>query len=194
MVPMPSNNNLSPDDQATLLDIARQSIAHGLESDRAMLVEAGKYSTPLQLHGASFVTLHLNQQLRGCIGTLQAYRLLVKDVSENAFAAAFRDPRFTLLKAPESDSLTIHISVLTAAEPIVFSSEQELLEKIEPGIDGLILEDNAHCGTFLPTVWESLPEPQLFLAHLKQKAGLPADYWSDSIKISRYQTESFGED
>jgi AmmeMemoRadiSam system protein A len=185
---------LSVDDQNILMDIARQSIAYGIEYNRAMPVEPGKFSAALQQDGASFVTLHLNQQLRGCIGSLQAYRPLIKDVSENAFAAAFRDPRFTPLKAPESDNLAIHLSILTPAEPIFFSSEQELLKKIEPGVDGLILEDNTHRGTFLPSVWESLPEPALFLAHLKQKAGLPVNYWSDSIKISRYQTQSFGEE
>ncbi len=178
----------------TLLDIARHSINHGLEHGRALAVRIEDFEQLLQTEGASFVTLHLNHKLRGCIGSLEAYRPLLRDVSDNAFAAAFRDPRFSPLTALESKPLAIHISVLTAAEAINFTSEQELLSLIRPGIDGLILEESKHRGTFLPSVWESLPEPDLFLAHLKQKAGLPAKYWSDSIKISRYQTESFGED
>ena len=185
---------LSTANRNTLLEIARQSIQHGLAFGRALTVQITAFEKPLQDDGASFVTLHLQHKLRGCIGSLEAYRPLLRDVAENAFAAAFRDPRFSPLAESEAADLAIHISVLTAAESINFSSEQELLQIIRPGIDGLILEDMSHRGTFLPSVWESLPEPGLFLAHLKQKAGLPANYWSDSIKVSRYQTESFGEE
>lgn len=185
---------LSTSDKSTLLDIAQQSIHCGLENGHAMPVKMGKFKPSLQDNGASFVTLHLNHKLRGCIGSLEAYRPLVRDVSENAYAAAFCDPRFALLALPETSDLAIHISVLTPAELISFTSEQALLEMIRPGMDGLILEDNKHRGTFLPSVWDSLPEPELFLAHLKQKAGFPANYWSDSIKVSRYQTDSFGEE
>lgn len=185
---------LSTIHRSTLLDIVRQSINHGLEQGRPLTVSIDRYPQPLQNNHASFVTLHLKHTLRGCIGSLEAYRPLVKDVAENGYAAAFRDPRFSPLSQSEAVLLTIHVSVLSLAEPIIFSSEQELLDTIRPGIDGLILEDKSHRGTFLPSVWESLPEPESFLAHLKQKAGLPVDYWSDTIRISRYQAESFGEE
>jgi len=117
----------------------------------------------------------------------------VLDVAENAFAAAFRDPRFPPLTEPELADLSIEISVLSPSEPLTFGSEEELLQMIEPGRDGLILEAGNARGTFLPTVWESLPQPRDFLRHLKQKAGLHPDHWSDGIRISRYRTESFSE-
>jgi AmmeMemoRadiSam system protein A len=185
---------LSTTDRNTLLEIAHQSILCGLENGHATSIRTKDFNLPLQNNGASFVTLHLNHKLRGCIGSLEAYRPLIRDVLENAYAAAFCDPRFAYLALPEVADLAIHISVLTPAESIKFTSEQALLEIIRPGMDGLILEDSDHRGTFLPSVWDSLPEPELFLAHLKQKAGLPANYWSDSIKVSKYQTESFGEE
>jgi len=103
--------------------------------------------------------------------------------------AAFRDPRFPPLAADEFDELDIHLSILTPAEPVSFTSEQELITQLQPGIDGLILEEGHRRGTFLPSVWEQLPEPQQFLRHLKQKAGLSPDYWSENIRISRYRTE-----
>ncbi len=114
------------------------------------------------------------------------------DVVENAFASAFKDPRFPPLAAAEFDDLEIHISVLSPATPMMFSSEADLLRQLRPGVDGLILEDGPHRGTFLPSVWESLPQPLEFLRNLKMKAGLPADHWSDRVRVYRYQTESFG--
>jgi len=117
---------------------------------------------------------------------------LIEDVAENAFAAAFNDPRFPRLSADEFPNLDIHISILSKPEPISFDSEAELLEKIRPNIDGLILSDEYQQGTFLPSVWASLPDKNSFLRHLKQKADLPVDYWSDTISVERYTTFSFG--
>ena len=185
------DEQLSTEQRTTLLDIARRSIAHGLEHGRALTPDPADYDPTLQRPGATFVTLHLHGQLRGCIGSLEPYRSLVEDVAANAFAAAFRDPRFPPLSAQEQDQLALDISVLSPARPMSFSSEQELLDQLRPGIDGLILEDGPRRGTFLPSVWEQLPEPQAFLHHLKQKAGLPAGYWSTDIRVSRYTTESF---
>ncbi len=178
-----------PDIRQTLLDLARGSIEQGL-SDRRLLVESCEYPAVLQAQGASFVTLNLNDKLRGCIGTLKAYQSLAIDVVEHAYAAAFQDPRFSPLTLDEFTDIEIHISVLGKPETVIFSSEQDLVEKLRPGTDGLILEEGAFRGTFLPTVWESLPDPRLFLAQLKRKAGLPADYWSDTIAVKRYTTES----
>jgi AmmeMemoRadiSam system protein A len=112
------------------------------------------------------------------------------DVAENAYAAAFRDPRFAPLTRPELDALDLSISILTPAESMTFESQEDLLGQLRPGIDGLILQDGDRRGTFLPSVWESLPEAGRFLAHLKLKAGLPEDHWSDSVQVWRYETES----
>ncbi len=179
-------------DRETLGAVARESIRQGLRTGRAFAPEPDGYSGTLLMPRASFVTLHRNEQLRGCIGSLEARRSLVTDVAANAFAAAFRDPRFTPLRAGEWDGLTLHISVLSAPEPVAFDSETDLLSGLRSGIDGLILQEGDLRGTFLPSVWTSLPEPAEFLSHLKQKAGLPPNYWSATLKIWRYETESFG--
>lgn len=182
---------LAPAQRRTLLTLARQSIAHGLDRGCPLPVVPSDYPADLTAQRAAFVTLEMRGGLRGCIGHLEAIQPLVLDVAENAFAAAFHDPRFGPLTRPELDRLAIEISVLTPAQPLAFASEEELLGMIEPGRDGLILEDGAARGTFLPTVWESLPEPRDFLRHLKQKTGLPPDHWSDRVRIRRYRTESF---
>ena len=179
----------SADEKQILLDIAARSIRHGLDRGHALKVNLHDYPAPLREQRASFVTLHINEELRGCIGMLQAIRPLVEDVAENAYAAAFRDPRFPALREDEYGQLHYHISVLNPAEPIQFSDEQDLLRQLRPGVDGLILEDGKFRGTFLPSVWESLAEPVSFLQHLKQKAGLSANYWSDSLQVQRYTVE-----
>lgn len=178
-------------ERTTLREIAHHSIDFGLQHGTPSPVTVSDYSLALQKHGACFVTLSINKQLRGCIGTLEAYRPLVEDVAENAFAAAFRDPRFPRLTRQEYEKLHVHISVLNPPEAMRFTDEEDLLRQIRPGIDGLVLEDGYHRGTFLPQVWESLPEPKLFLRHLKQKAGLPPDHWSKAIKMQRYTVEEF---
>jgi AmmeMemoRadiSam system protein A len=172
-----------------LLGIARVSIQHGLDTGHPLVINLDDYDTELTEQGACFVTLQINNELRGCIGSLEAHRPLVEDVADNAFAAAFRDPRFPQLSQEEYDDLQYHISVLDKPEPMAFSSEQDLLQQIRPGIDGLILHDKFHKGTFLPSVWEGLPEPVDFLRHLKLKAGLSPDYWSDTIQVERYTVE-----
>jgi uncharacterized protein len=179
----------SPQQRLILLALARDSIANGIQSSKALQINPLDYDAELQLLRASFVTLQKNNQLRGCIGNLQASRSLVVDVCENAYAAAFRDPRFDPVKPSELDKLQISISVLTPAEVMSFKSEQDLIQQIQPGIDGLILQEGYNRGTFLPAVWEQLPKAEEFLQHLKLKAGLPADYWSESIQISRYGAE-----
>jgi len=174
-----------------LLQLARDSIEYGLQFGKALPVRLGDYDLALQQNAACFVTLHKDDQLRGCIGSLEAQQPLVKDVSDNAYSAAFRDPRFNPLQAQERELLELSISVLTPATAMSFSSEQDLLDQIEVGVDGLILQEGYRRGTFLPSVWEQLPDKQQFLQHLKLKAGLAPDHWSDSIQVSRYQTESF---
>jgi AmmeMemoRadiSam system protein A len=172
-----------------LLQTARDSIQHGLEKGRALTVDPSEYPEALREKRATFVTLNKNGDLRGCIGTLEAHQSLIEDVAHNAYAAAFSDPRFPSLSASEYDRLEIHISILQPPEPMAFESEQDLISQIRPGSDGLILQDQGRRGTFLPSVWESLADPQVFFAHLKLKAGLPLDYWSDTLKVYRYTTE-----
>ncbi|MEJ2465438.1 MAG: AmmeMemoRadiSam system protein A [Candidatus Thiodiazotropha sp.] len=184
-------DSLDPKARQTLLTLARRSIRHGLDTGTALRVEPNEFEAPLRALRASFVTLNRQGMLRGCIGHLEATLPLVEDVAENAFAAAFRDPRFTPLSAPEFDDLELHISVLTPAEPLSCESEADLLKQMRPFKDGLILAQGHRQGTFLPSVWEQLPEPEDFLRHLKRKAGLPDDYWSPSLEIFRYETESF---
>jgi AmmeMemoRadiSam system protein A len=179
--------------RTVLLDTARQSIRHGLEKGGPLQVEPEQFEVPLNQPSASFITLHIGDELRGCIGSLQAHRPLICDVAENAFSAAFRDPRFPPLKDAELNRISLDISVLSEAERMVFDSQQNLLEQIRPGVDGLIFEDGNYRGTFLPSVWKSLPDARQFLQHLKLKAGLPADHWSDRLEVWRYTTESFGD-
>lgn len=180
---------LTERDKHWLLQLARESILHGVKEGHPLPVDAKNLSEPLQANRASFVTLLKQGELRGCIGSLEAHRPLAKDIAENAYAAAFRDPRFKPVQESELGQLEIHLSLLTPAQPMHFTSEQDLLRQIKPGVDGLILSDHGHRGTFLPSVWEQLPEPKEFLRYLKQKAGLPPDYWSESLKVSRYQAE-----
>lgn len=184
---------LENDDKNTLLELARESIRHGLSHGTMSTVPDENYSAILQKYGACFVTLHYNKQLRGCIGSLSPYQPLVDDVVHNAFNAAFRDPRFNPLRPDEFKNIHIHIEVLGPTEKLNFGSEEELLNMLRPGIDGLVLRENGHTGTFLPSVWSSLPEPEVFLQQLKRKAGLATHFWSENVSIERYTTEAFEE-
>jgi AmmeMemoRadiSam system protein A len=184
--------SLTKANQQCLLELARSSIQHGLQTGQPIKINLDDYPDELATPSATFVTLEIDGQLRGCIGMLEAVRPLAEDIADNAFCAAFRDPRFPALTVAELGSLDIHLSILTPAEPVSFSSEQDLIAQLQRGIDGLILEEGHRRGTFLPSVWEALPEPEQFLRHLKQKAGLPSDYWSNSIRIYRYQAEIIG--
>ncbi len=181
-----------PEARHALLGLARASIAHGMSQGRALHPDLDTLPERLRATRATFVTLHLGGRLRGCIGTLEARRPLAEDVAENAFAAAFRDPRFPPVTAAEAPRLAVEISVLSPPEPMQFRSEAELVAQLRPGTDGLILADLGRRGTFLPSVWAQLPEPRDFLVHLKHKAGLPADHWSATLTVARYTTESFG--
>jgi len=171
-----------------LLQIARESIRHGLE--RGTPAHVSSEDPELLRPGASFVTLERQGELRGCIGSLEPRQALIKDVADNAFNAAFRDPRFPPLSRREFDDIEIHISILSPTEPMHFTSEEDLLGQLRPGIDGLVLQEGRQRGTFLPQVWESLPAPVDFLNHLKRKAGLPMSYWSPSLRVDRYTVES----
>ena len=144
----------------------------------------------LEKQAATFVTLTRHEQLRGCIGSLEAHRSLYDDVTHNARAAAFGDPRFPPLSAEELPGTCIEISVLTAPQPLPFG-EEEALRHLRPGIDGVIFRSGGRCALFLPQVWEQLPEPHEFLAHLKRKAGLPANLRAEDAQLSVFQVEKF---
>ncbi len=187
---------LSDEQKDGLKKLSLASIRQGLAAGEPLsvddyIVENDSGGKLPDYQAAAFVTLKKNGQLRGCIGSLSAYRPLPEDVAENAFSAAFRDHRFNTLTEDEMDEIEISISVLTAPELMVFTSEQDLLSQLQPGVDGMILTEGGNRGTFLPSVWENYPEPASFLSHLKMKAGLPADYWSGTLKVERYKTVSW---
>ena len=173
----------------TLLKLARAEIGQHL--GHALPVPPS--SDWLQQPGASFVTLTKMGDLRGCIGSLEPHRPLGEDVRANALAAAFRDPRFMPLAREEFNDIRIEVSLLSASESLTVGSEDEALSVLRPGIDGLIFEYAQHRSTFLPQVWEQLPEPLEFLAHLKRKAGLPQDFWAADVRLSRYTVSKWKE-
>lgn len=178
-------------DRKILREAARQAIETGLEGREPETPALHRYTGDLREPRASFVTLEQSGRLRGCIGSLEARRPLVADVMANAHAAAFRDPRFAPLCAGEFGEVGISISVLSLPERLAVDTEDDLLQRLRPGVDGLILELSGRRGTFLPSVWDQLPEPRAFVEQLKRKAGLPADFWSPALQIYRYTTDSF---
>lgn len=189
------DQEISLQDQQTLLAIARQSIQHGLENKGAFCPDPSDYSSVLRSQRCSFVTLHLAGQLRGCIGQLMATQTLVLDVAEHAYAAAFRDPRFAPLSHAEFGNVVISISVLSPPKPLACANLPELLATLRPGTDGLILEEKNgfRRATYLPSVWQQLPDPEAFLDSLKRKAGLPSDIPFSSLNFQHYQTFEFHE-
>jgi hypothetical protein len=175
---------------AVLTGLARAAIAERL----ALAAPAPRTHARLAHPGAAFVTLTQQGRLRGCVGSLEARRPLGVDVRENALVAAFGDPRFAPLAAAEFAATRIEVSLLSPSEPVRFDSEAHLLAQLEPGVDGLILEHERQRATFLPQVWESLPDPRAFVAELKRKAGLPPTFWSAQLRIRRYRVAKYRED
>lgn len=174
-----------------LLHLARTAIAEKLGVSRK--IDLCTDSGWLHETAASFVTLHRNGTLRGCIGSLEAYRPLIEDVRANAVSAAFHDPRFPPLDENEFEAIDIEVSLLTPLEPFPVSNEADAVTRLRPGHDGIVLEYGSHRGTFLPQVWQQLPEPARFLIHLKQKAGLAADFWHEDVRLYRYSVEKYAE-
>lgn len=180
-----------PDEEkgSTLLKLARAEIGSKLGQPATPPAQAGWLAEP----GASFVTLTRQGELRGCVGTLEAHRPLGLDVRENAVAAAFRDPRFMPLSRVEFDEIRVEVSLLSPTEALVVASEEHALASLRPGIDGVVFEYAQYRSTFLPQVWEQLPEPAEFMAHLKRKAGLPMDFWAEDVRLSRYTVSKWKE-
>lgn len=174
----------------TMLAIARASIAQALGQGSEAAQEDASW---LQEPGACFVTLMQHGRLRGCVGTLQANRSLLADLKANAQAAAFRDPRFAPLSAADFAGTDIEVSLLSPMQAMRFTSEADALAQLRPGVDGVLLAFGQHRATFLPQVWEQLPEASRFMAQLKQKAGLAADFWDPGVRLHRYTASKWKE-
>jgi len=173
-----------------LITFAGRSILHGLAMGSRGEPDESALPTELAAPGACFVTLSTAaQELRGCRGVLEASRPLAWDVWDNAYASAFDDPRFAPVTAAEIAEVVIEISVLGPLEPIVVDSEESLLQILVPGRDGVVLGWRGRRATFLPKVWENLPDPMEFLSQLKRKAGLPRSFWAPDVDIRIYHTE-----
>jgi AmmeMemoRadiSam system protein A len=173
-----------------LLPIARAVISDALGRKSQAVDENQPW---LHDKGASFVTLTMNQHLRGCIGSLEAHRPLLLDVKANAYAAAFRDPRFSPLTIAELDTTEIEISLLSPQQPIYFKNEADALAQLQPQIDGVVFKYGHYRSTFLPQVWEQLTDSKTFIAHLKHKAGLHPEFWHDDVELYRYTVTKFKE-
>ncbi len=166
-----------------LLRIARESLAEALGSGSAPRSPDEPW---LQEPGATFVTLRRRGELRGCVGSILAYRPLFEDVRRNALASAFHDTRFPPVAPGELPEISVEVSLLSPPEPLAAPSEAAALRLLRPDLDGVIFESGEHRSTFLPQVWEQLPDPRDFLDHLKAKAGLPRGFWSPEVRLSRY--------
>ena len=172
--------------QEELLRVAAQSIITGFERGRPIRLRESRYPEELREKGATFVNIYYNGALRGSAGSGEPTRSFLEDIAENAYAAGFSDFRFIPLDEEEIKDAEISISFLTSPQPVRFDGEEDLLSKIKPQKDGLILKERSNRALFLPQIWETFSTPREFLAHLKQKAGLPADYWSPTVKIYRF--------
>ncbi len=177
-----------------LLQIARAAISRALHVPGGVSAAEVDEKMPwLSNPGATFVTLTQWGELRGCIGSLQACDPLIEDVSNNAVSAALYDPRFAPLAADELVTVSLEVSLLSELQPLGFTSEADALAQLRPDIDGVVFEYGPYRSTFLPQVWESLPQPQQFLARLKSKARLSEDFWAEDVKLSRYTVSKWRE-
>ncbi len=184
------------DKREVLLKLARAAIAEEFGIDYGVDKESLRRENPwLDEKGAAFVTLNRKADgaLRGCIGSIIAHQSLYDDIVHNAKSAAFGDPRFNALSPEEFDAITIEVSLLTPPQPLPYSSVEDLRAKIRPGIDGVILKLGSYQATYLPQVWEQLPEFDAFFSTLCQKAGLPGNCLDQHPEIFVYQVEEYHE-
>lgn len=188
-------DKLTLEERDTLIKVARKALESGVKGDHLTPLNLEPYSIKLKQKGASFVTLIKQGKLRGCIGALEPYQPLIEDVREHAVAAATQDYRFPPVGPDELDDIKIEISRLTAPIPLTYKDGDDLLAKIKPGIDGVVLRDGFQRATFLPQVWEKLPNPEDFLNHLCSKMGsLPGTWRTKALEVLTYQVEEFHED
>ena len=185
---------LTLEERTTLLDIARQALESSVRGDHLPPLQLELYSKKLKENGASFVTLTKHGRLRGCIGALEPYQPLVEDVREHAIAAATQDYRFPPVGLDELVGIEIEISRLTPPMPLAYHGGDDLVSKLKPGIDGVVLRDGFQRATFLPQVWEKLPNPDDFLNHLCSKMGsLPGTWRTKKLEVLTYRVEEFRE-
>src|SRR5688572_26419551 len=180
MIGASMDNALTNDEKQILLNIARQAIEHRVSGRKLLQLDQAALTAALRAPGASFVTLTIDERLRGCIGTLEAHRSLAEDVREHAVAAALQDPRFPPLKEHELGRIRIEVSRLTVPRLLEYSSGEDLLKKLRPHVDGVILMDGRRRSTFLPQVWEKISEPADFLNGLCEKMGARQDLWRNT--------------
>ncbi|MCL4559359.1 MAG: AmmeMemoRadiSam system protein A [Chloroflexi bacterium] len=185
---------LTLDERKALLQLARQTIASASAAQGLVPPLPADLPPRLRQPGVTFVTLTQNGELRGCVGALEAYQSLAEDVCEHAAAAAFEDFRFPPLRPEEVSRIHIEISVLTPPRALEYSSPDDLLNCLRPGIDGVLIRDGFHRATFLPQVWEKLPDPEEFMTHLCLKMGASANLWRQKhLQVFTYRVESFEE-
>ena len=175
-----------------LIDIAQLSIRHGIKTGNCPNIDISAFPHSLRTMRRTFVSVHTNGALRGCIGSLSATNHLVVDVVQNAYHAALKDRRFKALTEEDLAATDISVSILSTPRPMRFNDEAHLVAQIQPDTDGLILQDGQKHGIFLPVMWEQIASPQDFVRNLKNKAGLPLDHWSNTLQAWLYTTESFG--
>jgi AmmeMemoRadiSam system protein A len=186
--------HISDADRRILLSLARQSIENSVNGASAPQIDKKALSPKLQEQGACFVTLTSRGYLRGCVGALEPYQSLAEDVCEHAVAAAFQDYRFPPVQAKELKDIEIEISYLTHPEPLKYENPDDLPKLLRPNIDGVVLRDGGKRATFLPQVWEKIPDPEEFLAELCMKMGAPANLWRrKKLDVMIYQVEEFHE-
>ncbi len=176
-----------------LLRLARSSIEYGLIHREPSPVNCDEVHRVLTEPGATFTTLRVEGELRGCCGTLEAVHSLAEDVTRSAFQAAFRDPRFDPVGEDELGGIRLEVSVLSPLESMPVTNEADLLGRLTPGADGLVIVADGRRATLLPKAWDMLPQPRQFLAALKAKCGLADDYWSERLEFQRYRTTSYVE-
>lgn len=188
------NETLTLEEQGTLLRIAREAIEHKVRGKKLPPISSHPLTHALREEGASFVTLTIGGQLRGCIGALEAHQPLAEDVREHAIAAAFEDPRFPGLGKDELSRIQIEVSRLTRPVTLEYKDSEELISKLRPNIDGVILKDGFRRATFLPQVWKTLPDRAAFLENLCYKMGISANAWrTKHLEVSVYQVQEFHE-
>ncbi|MRR38884.1 AmmeMemoRadiSam system protein A [bacterium] len=185
---------LTLDEKQTLLKLARQSMEAAVRNKKLPTLDTYSLTPNLLAEGASFVTLTKQGDLRGCIGAPEPYQPLIEDVREHAVAAALEDTRFPPVSERELAEIHVEVSRLTVPTPLEYTSSGDLLEKLHPGLDGVILRDGFRRATFLPQVWAQLPQKTEFLAHLCSKMGVAPDTWRrKSLDVLVYRVEDFHE-
>ena len=187
-------DNLTPEEQQELLRMAREAMECAVRGEKLPPLDPSTLTTHLREKGASFVTLTIHGQLRGCIGALEPYQPLADDVREHAVAAALDDPRFPQVREDELSRIQLEVSRLTRPVPLEYKDADDLLSKLRPHLDGVILRDGFRRATFLPQVWEKLPNPTEFLDNLCYKMGTSAGHWRNKhLEVLIYQVEEFHE-